>query len=153
MCDTCKMELKRSQSPRVSLDEIFETCSTQNMGKDVGTFLGFSGSQRRNKRFVYILYQTVVGKLLQLISWTDYLLIPVFVSNIVLVTKRGPFNPRRKNVSSITNWKGCSTLPPSRGQRVDVHVWPSVCQEQTDSHIDWDRDVGKRVVQEKCSFK
>lgn len=115
MCDTCEVEFKRSQSTRVSLDEIFETCSTQNTGNDVGTFLGFSGSQRRNQRFVYILYQTVVGRLLQLIIWTDYLLIPVFVSNIVLVTKRGPFNPRRKNVRSITNWKDCSTLPPSRG--------------------------------------
>ena len=115
MCDTCKMEFKRSQSTQVTLDEIFETYSTQNTGKDVGTFLGFSGLQRRNKRFVSILYQTVVGRLLLLISWTDYFLIPVFVSNIVLGTKRGPFNRRRKNVSPVTNWKGCSTLPPSRG--------------------------------------
>lgn len=56
MCDTCKMEFKRSQSTQVTLDEIFETCSTQNTGKDVGTFLGFSELKRRNKRFcVYTL--------------------------------------------------------------------------------------------------
>ena len=120
----------------LTLDEVFETLSMQSPRKDVGTLLGFSGSQRGNKCFVHILYQRVVGEATSVNQLDKYLLIPVFASNIVLGTKGSPFNLGRKNVSSVTNWKGCLILPQSGRAEVDVRVRPLLCQEQTDSHMD-----------------
>lgn len=85
---------------------------------------------------MHILYQRVVGEATSVNQLDKYLLIPVFVSNVVLGTKGSPFNLGRKNVSSLTNWKGCLILPQSGRAEVDVRVWPLLCREQTDSHVD-----------------